>query len=38
MGEVNGQFRKRVRVALALLWNELLFPVESLDVKLLVMG
>jgi len=36
MGGVNGQFKKRVRVALALLWNELPFPVESLDVKLLV--
>jgi len=38
VGEVNGQFKKRVHVALALLWNEFPFPVESLDVKLLVTG
>ena len=36
VGGVNGQFKKRVRVALALLWNELPFPVESLDVEMLV--
>jgi len=35
VGGVNGQFKKRVRVAWALLWNELPFPVESLDVKVL---
>jgi len=38
VGEVNGQFKKRVRVTLVLLWNELPFHVESLDVKLLVRG
>ena len=39
VGGVNGQFKtKRVQVALVLLWNELPFPVESLDVKLLVRG
>jgi len=38
VGGVNDQLKKRVRVALVLLWNELPFPVESLDVKLLVRG
>jgi hypothetical protein len=38
VGGVNGQFKKRVQVTLELLWNELPFPVESLDVKLLVRG
>jgi len=38
MGGVNGQFKKRVWVAWALFWNELPFPVESLDLKLLVKG
>jgi len=38
VGGMNGQFKKRVRVTLALLWNELPFPVESLDVNLLVRG
>ena len=38
VGGVNGQFKKRVRVALVLLWNELPFSVESLDVKLLIRG
>ena len=38
VGGVNGQFKKGVRVALVLLWNELPFPVERLDVKLLVRG
>jgi len=38
VGGVNGQFKKRVRVVWALLWNELPFPVEILEVKLLVRG
>jgi len=38
VGGVNGQFKKRVRVALVLPWNELPFSVESLDVKLLIRG
>jgi len=38
VGGVNGQFKKRVQVTWALLWNELPFPVESLDVKLLIRG
>ena len=38
VGGVNGQFKKRVWVTCALLWNELPFPVESLDVKQLIRG
>jgi len=37
VGGVSAQFKKGVRVALVLLWNELPYPVESLDVKLLIM-
>jgi hypothetical protein len=38
MDGVNDQFKKRVQVAWALFWNELPFPVESLDVNLLIRG
>jgi hypothetical protein len=38
MGGMNGQFKKRVRVTWALFWNDLPFPVESLDVNLLIRG
>ena len=37
VGGVNGQFEKRVQLAWALLWNELPFLVEGLDVELFVL-
>ena len=35
---MTGKFEKRVRVAWILLWNELAFLVEGLDVELFVRG
>ena len=37
VGGVNGQFEKRVQLAWALLWNELPFLVEGLDIELFVL-